>query len=200
MIVFAGLLVSAGLQAQKVYKDASNRVILDLTKEAGMPEGAITSEPKSWVGIPSDIGDILTDNLETGDINEKVFEKLEVAPKDINTSGGMNGGTTTMYWVAAFNGCRYLSYNGTGWRLPTQRELILMWIFKEALEDIFSDEDINGSPFALSNAVNYWSATEDPASHAWYMSFASDSNGIVSNYYTKISNYYARCVREVTTP
>jgi hypothetical protein len=185
MVLFAGLLVSAGLQAQKVYKDASNRVILDLTKEAGMPEGAITNEPKSWAGrgTPINIGNTLTGNLETGDINEKVFEKLEIAPSNLGL----------MFWAEAFTGCIELVSNGGGWRLPTQRELILIWIFKDALNDIFSDGDINRPPFANG----YWSATEANNLDAWSMIF---EYGSVIISYPKSDERAVRCVREVTTP
>jgi hypothetical protein len=186
MILFAGLLVPAGLSAQEVYKDASNRVILDLTAAAGMPAGAITNTPKTWTGSPSNNSGPLTDNGHDGDINAMVFQKLETAPSDLGT----------MNWAAAFDGCRTLSYNGGGWRLPTQRELYLIWIFREALESIFeNDLSPKGSAFLFAN---YWCATEANHSFAWEMSFYNIDTPISSDDIQKTNQIQARCVREVT--
>jgi hypothetical protein len=196
VILFAGLLVSAGLQAQKVSKDASNRVILDLTVAAGMPAGAITDVSKTArfnelmadpvVGAPSATNKLWhSENQHNGAINATVFEKLEVAPKNMNKVGVIGGtGTMTMDWVEAFNGCIK-----SGWRLPTQRELMLMCIFKEALDAAFPSDG------ALSFA-NYWGATENTASTACIVhvgygdTYRKDKN---------LSTYVVRCVREVTT-
>jgi hypothetical protein len=189
MIVFVGLLVPAGLQAQKVYIEdvqGNGKVILDLTVETGMPAGAITNEPKTWAGkgSPANSGSYLADNLETGDINKKVFEKLEIAPSDLGQRD----------WAAAFNDCRDPLYNGGGWRLPTQRELLLMWIFREALNTALTRLTPSGTGAVLLSA-NYRSATENTASYAWFVHFGSGN----TNFDSKTTDTYrVRCVREVT--
>jgi hypothetical protein len=194
VILFAGLLVSAGLQAQKV-SVKNGKVILDLTKEAGMPEGAITSVPKSWNGrgTPVNTGLALTGNLQHEDINATVFQKLEVAPKDMNTSGGMDGtGTMLMDWKTAFEGCLKSTYNGGGWRLPTQREMMLMWVLYDMLKIALSK--VTGGTLLLTTPY-YRVATETNGSDAWLVSFGT--GGAQSNA-LKTALLPVRCVREVT--
>jgi hypothetical protein len=200
IIVFAGLLVSAGLQAQKV-RIENGKVILDLTEAAGMPAGAITNVSKTAIYDNITVSNtVLTvinghSNNTDGDINEKVFQKLEVAPKDMNNAGVIGGGgTMTMNWVVAFNGCINSDYDNGGWRLPTQRELMLILIFRDVLSDnalpVVSGDALLFSP--PSDSL-YKSATEFDASTAWYMSVFL---GIVS-YQSKTNTCRVRCVREL---
>lgn len=174
--LLAGFLISAGLHAQKVYKDNNGRVILDLTVEAGMPAGAITTSVKTWTSTPSNNGGPMPNNNDKGTINATVYQKLEIATQD--TPG-------TMSWSTAFNECKWLSGN---WRLPTLRELMLIYIFKPALESF--------AGFGVFSETTYWSATEINHLEAWYVSFA---NGITYPH-LKTNSYHARCVREVTPP
>jgi hypothetical protein len=177
IILFAGLLVSAGLQAQEMYIEGG-KVILDMTVATGMPADAITNAAKTW-GTPSNTTGPLTNNTETGTINEKVFQKLEIALTDLGTTD----------WVAALNGCRAPSYNGGGWRLPTQRELMMIWIFSDALKDVLPAV---GGTF-LSSADYYWSATERSDLVAWVVDFA----GYTTVNSSKKNLYRVRCVREI---
>jgi hypothetical protein len=186
MIVFAGLLVSAGLQAQKVYIDedvqGNKRVILDMTAAAGMPAGSTTNESKTALYVdatPTD-NDTIVNNTQRGAINATVFQKLEIAPTNLGSMG----------WIAAFNGCKDPSYNGGGWRLATQRELTMMWIFNDALKIVLLK--VGGG--ALSSS-NYRSATESPnVSNACTVSFG---NGYTTSSYSKLQSLPVRCVREV---
>jgi hypothetical protein len=181
MILFAGLLVPAGLSAQKVYLDGT-KVILDLTKEAGMPAGAITATPKTWLDAPVNSNRVpIRNNTENGEINRTVFQKLEIAASDHPV------GKTD--WAMAFNTCKGL---GDGWRLPTQREVMLIWIFREALEDIFNYLDPKGSNFLDDY---YWSATEYSTVSSWNITFAYGSTNQI--YSTKVDPCAVRCVREV---
>jgi hypothetical protein len=210
MIVFTGLLISAGLQAQKVSIE-NGKVILDLTE--GMPAGAITSDSKTVMfnnliaqhGAPSSTSALWrSENQEgttvqtKGEINKRIFEKLEVAPKDMNNAGVIGGtGTMTMNWVEAFNGCINSDYDSGGWRLPTQRELQMMWIFNDALTIALPKVSLSpsGTGIALSSA-NYRSATEYDASSAWNVTFGFG----YTNSSLKPNTDRVRCVREVTTP
>jgi hypothetical protein len=170
VIVFAGLLVSAGLQAQKVCIE-NNKVILDLTEAAGMPAGAMTYVSKiNSTGSAAD--------------NNQVFEKLEIAPSDLGE----------MDWANAIANCKAV---GPGWRLPTQRELMLICIFRDVLNDnalpAVSGAALDTSP----SSAFYRCATETGATSAWFVNFA---NGTTHTNNNKATSYRVRCVREVTTP
>lgn len=186
------------LYAQKVYKSENNKVILDLTKEAGMPEGAITSH-KKYVDIVGDAADnkVLLDaeNFILGKVNKTVFQKLEIAPYDLNASGELDTKNAELNWVDAFNSCKKLTYDGGGWRLPTQRELQLIYIFKPALDNILVG--MGSSASKLSSY--YWSATEvvnkdGGSTLAYAMIFSS---GYSPASYSKTTSNSVRCVREV---
>ncbi|SBV98259.1 DUF1566 domain-containing protein [uncultured Dysgonomonas sp.] len=196
MALFIGLLVPAGLKAQKVYRDASDRLILDLTVAAGMPADAVTNTSKTSVYAlfnPSASSTLIPNNDHNGTINADVFQKLEVAPHDMNDAGVI--GTTgpfTMNWITAFNGCKNSSYNGGGWRLPTQRELMLIWIFYPAFKSLFVYETM------FTADGNYLSSTQGSSDSSswfiWYINFYDGSAHQVGN---TAQGYRARCVREL---
>ena len=191
MALITALMAPAGLMAQKVYKDAG-RIILDMTVAAGMPADAVTSVSKrtayaSFTPNASVLGTVDGVNNDQGHpINATVFQKLEIAPYDMNTSGEMTGsGTLTMPWANAFNNCRSSTHAGGNWRIPTQREVQMMWIFRQGIEDF-------GSVFSSNN---YWSAAEANANSAWAIDFTL---GVMNSTVSKTYNYRVRCVREVT--
>jgi hypothetical protein len=186
-VMIVGLLAPAGLMAQKVYNDGG-KVILDLTVAAGMPAGVVTSTPK-YEGFTPSASALGTDNGHNGSINATVYQKLEVAPHDLTGDGTIGSASGTFSWANAFNYCKNVPLDGGGWRLPTQRELQLMYIFKPALESIFTGV---GGTALLSTAV-YWSATEANDSYSWYVIF---TNGATNNG-SKTANNSVRCVREV---
>lgn len=189
-VMFAGLLAPAGLMAQKVYIDGTS-VILDLSVAAGMPAGVVTTTGKTWTGTPANSGSYLTDNLHDEAINATVYYKLEVAPHDMNNVATIGtSGTFTMDWVTAFNGCQSATYDGGGWRLPTQRELQIMYIFMPALNNLFGEPSVSGTAF--SSAV-YWSSSEFNAPYSWYVDF---SRGLTT-YLSKTYSSRVRCVREL---
>jgi len=172
-------------RAQKVYKDG-NAIVLDLSVAAGMPAGAVTTKHKVFPSsAPLDNGLIWWSNvnLESADIkgslNQTVYHKLEVASS--NRDGG-----AAMYWPAAVNACMEADINGkTGWRLPTQRELIYIWIFREAIEGVGGDQ-FGGN--------GYWSVTEESETSAWSVTFAS---GWVGPTTKSTFSWFVRCVREL---
>jgi hypothetical protein len=203
VILCAGLLISAGLQAQKMYIE-NGKVILDMTVAAGMPEGSTTNVSKTALyadAVPSET-DTIENNTQGAAINATVFQKLEIAPDNLGT----------MNWMDAMAGCKN---KGTGWRLPTQRELMMMWIFREALDEALP---IVGGTVLLpstSKELYYRSATEhfDPIAYpddgminsVWSMYFISTSvygitQGLSSPRSKSTTNTTeaARCVREVT--
>lgn len=190
-LILVGVMSPAGLYAQKVYKNANNRLVLDLTVSAGMPKDAITTTGKTWIGTPSNTTGPLENNTEKGTINATVYQKLEVAPHDMNSAGLFSKtGTFTMDWVTAFNGCKSSTHGGGNWRLPTQRELMLIQIFRPALESILKDSAINGTAF--SNA-NYWTATEANGTMNYSVNFTYGNTAGNS----KMNTNRVRCVREI---
>ncbi len=188
IVSLAWQFVPVGLYAQKVYME-NGKAVLDLTVDAGMPAGAVTNIKRTWTGTASSSA-VLANNAIDEYINETVYQKLEVAPHDMNSAGSIDAtGTMGMIWANAFEGCRSASYNGTGWRLPTQRELILIYIFKQGLEDIIIN-DLNGTPFST---IMYWSATETAETASWYVRLKNGD----TNSREKTLEYYARCVRDL---
>ncbi|MFV0580596.1 MAG: DUF1566 domain-containing protein [Parabacteroides gordonii] len=99
-------------------------------------------------------------------------------------------GTTD--WTTAYNQCK--SYNGEGgsagqWRLPTQRELQMIWILHPQL--------IGKGSFNAYSTGYYWSSTEYGGSYpnqAWPVDF---TNGYTANGVNKTNTYSVRCIRDL---
>ena len=151
IILFISTLLPARLQAQRAYKEGT-KIIFDLTVAAGMPAGAVTNVKKYTGTFTPRQDELGPNNDESSSINATVYHKLEIAPRDVNTLGNLdNTGTLTMPWVDAFNTCKSLTYDGGGWRLPTQRELMLMFMFLPAFNTFLNDGSIyNGTPLLMS--------------------------------------------------
>jgi len=190
VLLLAGLMfVPAGLFAQKAYIENTggfNRIILDMSQTGvgiGLPENAVTNIPK--------VGATLT----SAEANNQMYEKLEIAPQNM---GGSNASPllatpgVRLNWGDGDTRCRALNHNNSvGWRLPTHREMTMIWIFREALIDLGS------TPFSIDYA--YWTATEiivpsyPNEKFSFSFNFAAGSGGSANN----PSSYYIRCVREV---
>ena len=134
-------------------------------------------------------------NGENIPVNDKVPFRFIIALNDgsatswaaavgFNTSANSN---LEPDGVVATSGCA--SYSTTefpgGWRLPTQREMMLMWLFREGINAVYNAAQLSGQ---------YWSATENTETKAWYMDFNATAPG--SNAELKTSNYKFRCVRD----
>jgi hypothetical protein len=92
----------------------------------------------------------------------------------------------TYTWADATHYCHTLSLNGSGWRLPTMRELVtLVDIRQIALM-------IDGTAFPGTPAQWFWAATLALSpSNAWAVDFYSGGTGP----YPMSTAYYVRCVR-----
>lgn len=93
------------------------------------------------------------------------------ANKNLNAELEMKAGYDPANPVAANTiGCTYYGTTGIGagrkWRVPTQRELQLMWIFREAIGIIYPT-----APMENDASRKYWTATEKGADNAWYFDF-----------------------------
>lgn len=138
-------------------------------------------------------------------VNEKVSPKFAVSKSDITLAGGEQAGAT-MNWAQAAGwhtdanttgadvalaatGCAQYAPTGSvkgEWRLPTQRELMLIWVLKRELEKI--------SGFQTFYAYTLWSATENSSDASWYVSFTTGGT-----YYVGFKTYSnrVRCVRDL---
>lgn len=137
-------------------------------------------------------------NGENIAVNDKVPFRFIIAPADgpsgtVNWAAAMGidgsaNGNLDQDGTATTSGC--VGYSTTefpsGWRLPTQREMMLMWLFKAGIDLIYSGEQLSASP--------YWTSTEKTGTEAWYLDFTTAAPQ--SNFSTKISSYKYRCVRD----
>lgn len=168
--------------AQKVYKYSEGVIILDCSSDSGFPKNAATTESGKKTIDPSQSN---TDNSETGPINQTVYVKLQVANQDE---------TSTMTWQNAYTACT--SKNATngesGWRLPTQRELMLIWIFRSAFESFTPT-------FTTFKTGQYWSATRNNNGCCYTHFGNNDGNadGYSPNNGGANSTFNVRCVREI---
>lgn len=116
---------------------------------------------------------------ENGEWNAKMSVKFQIMRTDRST------GTD---WANAWALCKsYSSESGSAgqWRLPTQRELQMIWILHPQL--------IGKEGFSAFSASYYWSAMEYNANDAWIVDF---SKGGVGNF-SKANTYWVRCVRDL---
>lgn len=98
------------------------------------------------------------------------------------TKYGCNG-----YWEGSWDDAE----TGVGhWRLPNKKELLLMWIFKEQLENI--------DGFSAFNSEKYWSASErsDDSGTYKYGHYVDFRYGHGANE-NKTTAYRVRCIREI---
>lgn len=161
-------------------------------------------------------GATIRHSLEEGngnnlDVNSKLPFRFIIAPNDARNSSSVTGiyfdWASAMGFNAADNnnlnaratipqrdtGCRsYIPPIGQGypphreWRLPTQRELDLIWLFRDIINQSFTAsgyEPLSGS---------YWSSTESTASGA----FSVDFTHIQLSKRPKTDSYKVRCVSD----
>ena len=150
--------VTMSVSAQRVYKanvsgDVTNGYTATQSASGtsfiieckGMPATSYTTYAK-----PTTEADLKTDTP-----NKTVAYKFEVAATDASES---------LTWADAWS----LATDAEGdWRLPTQRELMLIWLMKDALEQL-------GSFTPLARDY-YWSATESSSynNNAWFFNFGA---------------------------
>ena len=117
-------------------------------------------------------------------------------------------------WADAEDYCESLNVNGeTGWRMPTQRELMLMYVMNDQLENKLMETkqevddnygDMTGSvtdPAETADHIFYWSATGESGDSAngWSVCLCTDEdskNGKTEGYAKTVRNF-VRCVRDV---
>ena len=156
--------------AQKVYNDGS----LIVFEAAGMPAGSYTRllKPRTTDGTNSAQGANTAANIGSAVNNERIAYKFEIATDNV-TAGN---------WLDAVNQCAGLP--GGNWRLPTQRELQMIWIMHEKLKTF--------TGFNSFNAQYYWCATEASDAKSWCVEFKNGTTTTVS----ALTSYDVRCVRD----
>ena len=205
--------VATGSLAQKVYRGNSSGTYVKtgdyhIIDCAGMPAGALA--------VPSSTAGRVERHIQSDTPNAKVSPKFAVSKQNIKNDGEHGGTSTTsgvnrVSWAVAAGwdatattGANYiLGPNATAntgcsqyqgpiggekglWRLPTQRELQLIWIMHEGLK--------KSGDFTSFYSGYYWSATEGTTTNsAWAVYF---NNG-VTNSTNKTNTYYVRCVRDL---
>lgn len=154
--------------------------------------------------------------------NTKISTLFAVAPTDIYDDGATKPGqenSPKMNWVTASGflasantnainlrssaterGC-YMYQGKAGndkkgtWRLPTQRELILMCILQQPLKNISHSE----TGFTDFHPERYWSASErDESSGRRDAYFVEFTHKILSSTIVVTTSLYVRCIRDIT--
>lgn len=175
LLVLVGILFTTVSYAQKVTQSVNGAII-----DASAIPHTTVKKAISTDGTNNTMGSNTAANIGSSDSDAKVYVKFEVYKSDNST--GSN-------WLAAVNLCKNLTVGSGDWRLPTRRELMLMWVLKPELEKI-------GDFVSFSTTLEpYWSATEYSPDDSWYVTFA---NG--KTYHDKKTySYYrgVRCVRDL---
>ena len=132
-------------------------------------------------------------------VNSQVYAVI-LAPTDVANvtwmqaegAGDGNGNLNADFRSTAATGCR--SYKIAGdpnrkWRVPTQRELQLMWLFREPVGVIYPAAQMEN----VSSKI-YWAATEEDAANAWYFDF---KQGVPQcSWQLKTTSSNVRCVSD----
>ena len=185
--------------------------------------GAQSGEKYPYVTTASDGGVIVVLQDENGGIDEaSLFSSRVTETKTGNEASAdnrmsrkfrvqkSNPGQKT--WSDAVSYCDNLTEEGySDWRLPSQRELMMIWLLGGNSNVASGDKNDTGvggaskpvntpyiyqqSSFTAFSAGYYWSATQDSgnSSRAWYVKF---SDGDTYHYGIKTDNDYVRCVRD----
>ncbi|MCL3849853.1 DUF1566 domain-containing protein [Parabacteroides sp. GYB001] len=181
------LIFSAGSMSAQVVTMPSGYPVIDLS--ALNPLGAVLSSTEAASRhaqikqqTPSNTDFLSAGSSvsgQNGSWNARMSIKYQVMRADLEV---------TVDWAAAWKACA--SYNGEGggtgsWRLPTQRELLMIWILHPQL--------IGKGHFTAFFAGGYWSATEYSTNNVWRVYFGNGTVG-TSN---KTNSFYVRCVRDL---
>jgi hypothetical protein bfra3_22056 len=116
-------------------------------------------------------------------VNDRIPFRFIVATEDVGynnknwmtmqgvTDGGQDDNPD--FTIAVNTGCRWYGTDGAPgagrkWRVPTQRELQLMWMFRKPIGLIYTAKPME----ELGKTKRYWASTEKGADQAWFFDFA----------------------------
>lgn len=149
----------------------------------GMPASTYTTTPK---GNTEEL-------LKTGDANKTVYKRFAVYNRDNNTGADLTN------WSSAFTVCSGIS--GGQWRLPTQRELMLMWVLKRELKLIPpSGDHLSSHSYWCASVYNHGDGNGND-----YCTVDLDRGGTSfrnkdDTYEGKYPMPIVRCIRELPMP
>lgn len=176
IIIILGCLMATGGYAQKVIV-GGGKVIIDasaLRNSTTMKKATGTDATETIMGTND------ASNISSNVSNKEVYHRFEISPYDNMAAAS---------WLPMVNHCKNLSLNGIGWRLPTLRELMLIYILMGELKQV----TLSGF-MPLDTNRRYWSATEEDADKATAV-YARDHH--VSSY-SKITGVAStRCIRDL---
>lgn len=175
LIVFASC-VMADSYAQSVFLDGGGRVVIDASAilHTTVPKARTTDATLSTEGTNT-----LT-NISSKVSDEKVFQKFEVRKSK---------SPQPLPWLTAIGYCHDLLEDGGGWRLPTARELSLMYLLRY---------DLNRVPGFTPVSSYAWSATGS-GSADYYRTKAFALTGVADFIiFEKTETAYAYCIRDIT--
>lgn len=152
LLILVGIIFTITGYAQKIIKSAHGAII----EATGIPHTK-TKKARETDGTNTVEGSNTATNIGSYVSDELVYYKFEVYGTD----------SDKVDWLSAINLCKDLSVDGGGWRLPTRRELVLIWLLRAELEVL--------GGLTLSDAY-YMSATEfrtrgEPNRHYWRVNF-----------------------------
>lgn len=115
-------------------------------------------------------------------VNDRIPFRFIVAPTDVGNNNqdwmtvqGVNddgNNNDTDFINPVSKGCRSYTAFGRKWRVPTQRELQLMWMFRDPIGWI-TGYPMEGNATTGSKPKRYWASTEaeNEADKAWFFDF-----------------------------
>lgn len=160
--------VTIGSYAQRVYKEGGLYII----ECKGMPEASYTKKAK-----PQRIGETVNGitGINSAAANKTVAYKFEVRVRNHTDAANYND---------AIKGC---ADKGTNWRLPTLREMQLIWTMHEGLQKL--------DGFTPLDAKDYWTATERFSGYSYVVFLHTGvTDAYNASYYMKSR---VRCIREI---
>lgn len=125
---------------------------------------------------PSVYANFGVENYVNGNLTVKMYQYFQVT----------NSLSSSHYtWVDSFQNCKKL---GEGWRLPTVRELIMIWVLHPQLVKLGSGTVFPGE---------YWSITEGSGGSSGCVALSVNFSDGTVRALTKTGSCYYRCIREL---
>lgn len=193
LTLLACLLATTAGYAQRVYEEGG-KVIIDAS---AIPHTKV--KKVRTTDATSDVpGTNTLENLSSHINNDKVYYKFEVSPDY----------TSNYTWFEALEACANSTKDGGGWRLPTQRELLLIWVLTPELEQfgisppetstgeydvshMLSATEYSGGPIIVQNVYRNKVLTMRCLSGNIFSSFD------VIRKDRRLRGYYFRCIRDL---
>lgn len=167
MLFIVGCLMITDSYAQKVIVEG-NRTIIDAS---GLRNATKVKKATGTNGTNETLGTNDASNIGSKVSNEKVYYKFEVTRSNVGSN---------VSWVSAVSECQSL---GAGWRLPTQREWLLICMLRTELKA--------SGGFADFSFMS-WAATEFDAGESWAIS----GEGLTFSA-SKYDSKSVRCIKQL---